>query len=300
MSIKIGYVGLGSMGGALARRLQLTHSLHVYDVNPAAVVGLVQVGAIACSSLVELAGACDVILLCLPTSDHVRAAVFGPDGLAGALQRGTLLVDQSTGDPKATQAMATELALLGVALIDAPVSGGVAGAAAGTIAIMLGADAREQARIAPVLAAISPNVFHAGSVGAGQVMKLVNNLVSGVQRLMSLEGLALAAKNGIAPERACEILMAGGARNAFFEKQAPQVLKGNLNVNFTLGLMHKDMRLACDLGAGSGVPLFFANLAREVYQMCINDMGAAAQVQAAALVMDRLAGTQVVPRDGAN
>lgn len=242
-------------------------------MNPAAVAGLVQVGATACSSLVEL---------------------------AGALQSGALLVDQSTGDPKATQAMVTELALLGVALIDAPVSGGVAGAAAGTIAIMLGADAREQARIAPVLAAISPNVFHAGSVGAGQVMKLVNNLVSGVQRLMSLEGLALAAKNGIAPERACEILMAGGARNAFFDKQAPHVLKGNLNVNFTLGLMHKDMRMACDLGAGSEVPLFFANQAREVYQMCINEMGAAAQVQVAALVMDRLAGTQVVvPRDGA-
>jgi len=294
--MNIGYVGLGSMGGALARRLQLTHPLRVFDLNPAAVAGLVDAGATACASLPELAAACDVILLCLPKSDHVRAAIFGADGLAGALKPGALLVDQTTGDPEATRAMATELAKRGVALIDAPVSGGAAGAAAGTIAIMLGAGPQEQARVAPVLAAISPNVFHAGGVGAGQVMKLVNNLVSGVQRLLSLEGLALAAKNGIDPARACEILAAGGARNAFLEKSAPQVLKGNLDVNFTLALMHKDMRLACDLGAASGVPLFFGNLGREVYQMCISDMGPGAQVQTAALVMDRLAGTQVVPR----
>jgi 3-hydroxyisobutyrate dehydrogenase len=161
---------------------------------------------------------------------------------------------------------------------------------------MLGAGAAEQARIAPILGAISPNVFHAGGVGAGQAMKLVNNLVSGVQRLLSLEGVALAAKNGIDPARACEILLAGGARNAFIDKQFPQVLKGNLEVGFTLGLMHKDMRLACDLGAASGVPLFFANLAREVYQMCISEKGADAQVLTAALVQDRLAGTHVVPR----
>ena len=106
--------------------------------------------------------------------------------------------------------MAQALARQGVALIDAPVSGGAAGAQAGTIAIMLGAGEAERARIAPVLAAISPHVFHAGDVGAGQAMKLVNNLVSGAQRLLSLEGMALAAKNGVEPARALEILAAGG------------------------------------------------------------------------------------------
>jgi 3-hydroxyisobutyrate dehydrogenase len=293
--MNIGYVGLGSMGGALARRLQLTHPLRVFDLDPAAVARLVEDGATACASLPDVAAACDVILLCLPKSDHVHAAIFGAEALAKALKPGTLLVDQTTGDPNATQAMAAELAKRGVALIDAPVSGGAAGAAAGTIAIMLGAGPEERARVAPVLAAISPNVFHAGGVGAGQTMKLVNNLVSGAQRLLSMEGIALAAKNGIDPVRAVEILAAGGAKNAFFDKQALPILQGKLDVGFTLALMHKDMRLACDLGADSGVPLFFGNLAREIYQTSATQMGADAQVPTAAIVIDRMAGTQVVP-----
>ena len=294
--MNIGYIGLGSMGGALARRLQLTHPLRVYDLDPRSVDRLVEAGATACATLPDLAAACDVILLCLPKSDHVRTAIFGAEGLAKALKPGTLLVDQTTGDPKATQEMAAELAKQGVALIDAPVSGGAAGAQAGTIAIMLGAGEAEHARVAPVLAAISPNVFHAGGVGAGQAMKLVNNLVSGAQRLLSMEGLALAAKNGIDPARALEILAAGGARNAFFDKQALPILQGKLDVGFTLGLMLKDMQLACALGADSGVPLFFGNLARDVYQTCISQMGANAQVPTAAIVIDGFAGTQVVPQ----
>ncbi|MES1264317.1 MAG: NAD(P)-dependent oxidoreductase, partial [Variovorax sp.] len=243
--MKVGYVGLGSMGGALARRLHRTHPLHVHDLDPAAVARMLEKGARACATLRELAAACDVVLLCLPMSTHVRAAIFGPDGLAAGLRPGTLLVDQSTGDPSETRAMAVELAARDVALIDAPVSGGVQGAEAGTIAIMVGAEAKELTRVEPVLAAISSNVFHAGGVGAGQVMKLVNNLLSGAQRLLTMEAVALAAKNGIDPERACEILLAGGARNSFTEKfMAPHIIKGRLDVGFTLGLMHKDMRLA--------------------------------------------------------
>lgn len=294
--MNIGYVGLGSMGGALARRLQLSFPLHVYDLNQATVASMAEQGARACSTLQELAAACEVIFLCLPMSTHVQDAIFGPNGLAAGLRPGTLLVDQSTGDPNATRTMAAKLAACGVSLIDAPVSGGAKGAEAGTIAIMVGAEAVELARVQPLLAAISSNVFHAGGVGAGQVMKLVNNHLSGAQRLLTMEAIALAAKNGIAPETACEILLAGGARNTFTEKlMAPQIIKGQLNTGFTLGLMHKDMRLACDLASASGVPLFFGNLARDIYQMCISEMGAQAQVHTAALMMDRLAGTQVVP-----
>jgi 3-hydroxyisobutyrate dehydrogenase len=294
--VNVGYVGLGCMGGALARRLQLTCPLHVYDLDPTAVARMVEKGARACATLRDLAATCDVILLCLPTSTHVRAAIFEVDGLAAGLRPGTLLVDQTTGDPNETRAMAVDLAPRDVVLIDAPVSGGAQGAEAGTISIMVGAGEKALARVQPILAAISSNMFHAGDVGAGQVMKLVNNHLSGAQRLLTMEAVALAAKNGIDPERACEILLAGGARNSFTEKyMAPHIIKGRLDVGFTLGLMHKDMRLACDLGASSGVPLFFGNIARELYQMCINEMGPQAQVHTAALVVDRLAGTHVVP-----
>ena len=292
----VGYVGLGNMGAALARRLQRQCPLLVYDLNPTAVQRMVDQGATASPSLPELASRCDVIALCLPTSDHVRTAILGENGLSPSLKPGTLIIDQTTGDPIATRAMAGDLAKRDVDLIDAPVSGGRQGAEAGTIAIMVGAAPAQYVRVHRLLAMISPNVFHAGGVGAGQVMKLVNNMLSAAQRLLTFEAVALAAKNGIDPERACEILLAGGAKNAFLEKfMGPHILKGNLSPGFTLGLMHKDVRLACELGSNSGVPMFYGNLTRELYQMCISEMGPEAQVHTAALVVDRLAGTQVVP-----
>ncbi|KVQ63103.1 NAD(P)-dependent oxidoreductase [Burkholderia territorii] len=294
--MNIGYVGLGNMGGALAKRLQLRFPLSVYDLNPASVKCLVEQGATSCATLTDLASCCDVIILCLPTSNHVHAALFGEHGLASAAKAGTLIIDQTTGDPIATREMAENLAKLGIDMIDAPVSGGAQGAAAGTIAIMVGAGSEQYAHALPVLQAISSNVFHAGGIGAGQVIKLVNNMLSGALRLLTFEGIALATKNGIEPQRACEILLAGGAKSAFLEKfMAPQIIHGQLATGFTLGLMHKDIRLACQLGDDSKVPMFFGNVAREFYQMCINEMGADAQVHSAALVIDRIARTAVVP-----
>jgi 3-hydroxyisobutyrate dehydrogenase len=183
-------------------------------------------------------------------------------------------------------------------LIDAPVSGGIAGAEAGTIAIMVGADDAQYARVLPVLEAISPNVFHAGGIGNGHVIKLVNNLMSGVQRLLSFEAMALAAKNGVDPKTATAVLVASGGRNAYLEKMmGPRILEGKLDVGFTLGLAHKDVRLACQLGIDSEVPMFFGNIARELYQTSIAEMGRDNQVDTVGLVFDRLAGTTVVPRE---
>jgi 3-hydroxyisobutyrate dehydrogenase len=285
------------MGGALARRLQLTHRLAVYDMSEAAVQRLLECGATACGDLGTLGMHCDVILLCLPTSDHVRIVIFGTNGLATGLRPGTLIIDQTTGDPRITRAMAAELVPTNVTLIDAPVSGGATGAAAGTIAIMVGASAEAFARCHPLLSAISPNVFHAGDVGAGHAAKLVNNMLSGAQRLLTFEAMAVAAKSGIKPETALAILSAGGARNAFLERSMEAVIQGRLAVGFTLGLMHKDLRLACHLGSELGVPMVFGNLALELYQTCISELGQGAEVNTAALIMDRLAGTQVVPPD---
>lgn len=294
--MNIGYVGLGNMGSALAGRLQLQHQLLVHDRDSAAVQRLVDAGATASPDLGDLGARCDVILLCLPTSDHVRAVIFGEGGLAATVKPGALIVDQTSGDPVATRAMATELANLHVDLIDAPVSGGPPGAQAGTIAIMVGAAPELFERVRPVLTSISPNVFHAGGVGTGHTIKLVNNLLSTTQRLLTFEAMSLAAKNGVEPRTAVEILMASGGRNAFLEKiMGPLILEGNLSTGFTLGLAHKDVRLACGLGVASGVPMFFGNVTRELYQVCISEMGSDAKVDSAALVVDRLAGTEVVP-----
>jgi 3-hydroxyisobutyrate dehydrogenase len=295
-TMNIGCVGLGNMGAALARRLQLVSPLHVYDLNPSAVQRMVDKGAVASPSLAELGARCEVIALCLPTSDHVHTAIWGENGLLTGLKPGALIIDQTSGDPIATRKMAVDLAKRGVDLVDAPVSGGARGADAGTIAIMVGAGPEQYTRVHPILTRISPNVFHAGGVGAGQVIKLVNNMISAALRMLTLEGVALAAKNGIDPQRACEILLAGGAKNSYLERfMISRVLQGDLSPGFTLGLMHKDVRLACDLGSNSGVPLFYGNLTRELYQMCINETGPVGEVDTAALMVDRISGTNIVP-----
>jgi 3-hydroxyisobutyrate dehydrogenase len=283
------------MGGALAERLQLTHSLVVHDRSEAAVGRLTANGATAASSLSDVAEHCDTIFLCLPTSDHVRSVLFGDEGLASSLKPGTIVIDQTTGDPNATREMAETLKGQGVDLVDAPVSGGAQGARAGTIAIMVGATDEQYGRIQPILEAISPNLFHAGDVGNGHVVKLVNNLLSHTQRLLSFEAISLAAKNGVEPKRALEILQAGGGRNAFLEKRMPHIVAGNLDCGFTLGLAHKDVRLATQLGTDSGVPMLFGGLTRELYQLYMSDLGRDTEVDTASLVMDRWAGTAVVP-----
>jgi len=296
--MKVGYVGLGNMGGRLASRLRQQYALAVFDRSDAAVQHLVNQGAAGCSSASALAAQCDVIMLCLPTSDHVRSVIFGEDGIAATAKPGTLIVDQTTGEPAATRAMAAELAERGLELIDAPVSGGPMGADQGTIAIMVGSTPAQFETVGPILRVISPNVFHAGGVGAGHVTKLANNMLSAVYRVVSLEALALAVKNGVDPERALDIILASSGRNFYLETFVrSHVLTGNLASGFTLGLLYKDVRLACQLGIDSGVPMFFGNLVKEFYQVCINDMGREAEVNAAALVMDRLAGTHVVPPD---
>lgn len=294
--MNIGYVGLGSMGGALARRLQLSHPLRVYDRDAASVQRLVDAGATRADSLAALAQACDVILLCLPTSEHVRTVLLGADGIAASAKRGTLIVDQTSGDPTVTRAIAAELAERGISFVDAPVSGGPAGADAGTIAIMVGADAAQFDRIGPVLRAISPNVFHAGGIGCGHVVKLANNLLSAGTRLMTLEAMALAVKNGVEGEKALAIMLASGGRNFWMEKyMADYILTGKLKAAFALGLLHKDVRLACQLGQDSGMPMFFGNQAKDFYQMALNEFSFDAPVNVVALTMDRIAGSRVVP-----
>ncbi len=294
----IGYVGLGNMGGALARRLQLTHSLLVHDKSDAAIERMEKLGARRSVSLSDLADQCDTIFLCLPTSDQVREVIFGDNGLAASAKPGTVIVDQTTGDPTATRTMAVELAPRGLELIDAPVSGGPAGADAGTIAIMVGASPASYDRIEPILRSISPNVYHAGDVGTGQVIKLANNMMAAIQRIITLEALALAVKSGVAPQTAYEIILASSGRNFFVERMVGKhILTGQLATGFALGLMHKDVRLACQLGMDSGVPLLLGNIAKEFYQLCISEMGSQAEANSAAVVIDRMAGTNVVPTD---
>lgn len=287
--MNLGYVGLGKMGGALARRLLLSHPVRVHDINPDSVEALACDGAQPVQNAAALARECDIILTCLPTSDHVREAIFGVGGLIEGLEPGKLIVDQTTGDPNQTRAMAADLKDRGIALIDAPVSGGPRGAEAGTIAIMVGADDEMYEKIRPYLECISPNIFHCGDVGAGHTMKLVNNVTSACIRVATFEAVAMGAKNGLQLEKMVEVLSKGSGRSNTVTDILPRIMSGQAGA-FALELMHKDVRLACQLGINSGAPMMVPNLVREIMQSAMTVLDDGAGVDDIIKVIERNAG----------
>ena len=293
--MSIGYVGLGNMGGALARRLALTHPLRVFDLRPEAMQALAERNCTPVQSAAALGAECGTVLTCLPTSDDVRRAVFGPGGLAEGMSAGGIILDQTTGDPNATRAMAAELAERGIRLIDAPVSGGRQGADAGTIAIMVGADDADYAEVLPMLHAISPNVFHCGGIGTGHVMKLVNNVVAASAYAVSCEAVAMGVKNGLEFSKAVEVLNKGSGRTYMSEVMLAAQVEGPHPFGFGLALMHKDVRLATQLGADSAAPMFVANVVRELHQASLAHLGREADVTELLRTVERNADVKVAP-----
>lgn len=271
--MNVGYIGLGIMGGALARRLLVSRPVKVFDLNKDAVKSLVEGGASSADRVAELAADCDVIMLCLPRSRDVRAVIFGQGGLVDSLKPGTIVVDQTSGDPNETRKMAAELAERSVHMVDAPVSGGAAGAEAGTIAIMVGGEPKTLAKVRPVFEQISPNIFECGAIGAGQVMKLINNMVSTCNRFAMLEGVVMGKRNGLDLAVMTDVLNAGGARSKSSENMLPALVRGEPDSFFLLQLMLKDLNLATALASETGVPMQFGQLARGMLQAASNMLG---------------------------
>lgn len=289
----LGYIGLGNMGGALSGEVL------VHDLSAAAVARLTEAGAKAAADVAEIGGACETVFMCLPTSRHVEDLLFGAGGLAAALRPGTMLIDQTSGEPEATRRLGARLAEAGVTLVDAPVSGGPQGAEAGVIAIMVGASPEDFERVRPVLARISPNVFHAGGPGGGHVAKLCNNLLSSGIRLMTMEAIALGAKNGVSPEALVRILGAGGGGSYWLGKYGEQLfVRGEIARTFTLGLILKDVTLACQMGASAGMPMFLGNQARNFYQMAVNEFAPDMPVNNIAYLIEKVTDAAIVPRNG--
>jgi 3-hydroxyisobutyrate dehydrogenase len=272
--MNVGYVGLGSMGGAIVKRMLVNKQpLRVFDLDPKRVSEAAEAGAQPAQSSAALAEQSDVVCLCLPTSENVRAAIFGENGLAKGLKPGALVADMTSGDPLQTKAMAAELAKQGVTMIDAPVSGGPAGARAGTLAIMVGAPVEVFEKIKPVFEKVGPNVFRLGDVGAGQTMKLVNNLMLAAGRAITFEAMALAVKNGLDPKLATDVLNKSSGRNGTTERVLAEIVDGRFPNSFALGLMTKDVRLANQLGRDTGVPMIIGRVVEELHNVAMNNHG---------------------------
>ncbi len=269
----VGYVGLGSMGGAIVKRMLMQRKVRLYDLNPERAAALQSSGGMPAQSLAALAAESDTICLCLPTSADVRTAIFGDNGLAKGLKPGTIIADMTTGDPLQTKEMAAMLADKGVELIDAPVSGGPDGAAAGTLAIMVGGTSEQFARMKPLFETVGPNVFHMGAVGAGQTMKLVNNILLAGCKVMTYEVMALAAKNGLDPKLAGAVLQKSSGRNGTTERTLQTTLDGIFRGTFSLALMTKDVRLGNELGKNTGVPMLLGRLVEELHNIAMVEHG---------------------------
>lgn len=287
--MEIGYIGLGDMGGPLATRLAGEHPLHVFDLDAAAIGRLAAVGATAAESGPQLAERSSIVFLCLPTSQHVESVLFGDRGLAALLRPGSLIIDQTSGDPEVTRRLASRLETQGVLYVDAPVSGGAPAALAGTISIMVGGSPEAFDRAEIALRLISPHVTHIGPVGTGHTMKLINNLISCTQRLLTLEGLALAAKSGIAPDMAVEVLAKGGGRNAYLEQQAGRMLRGDRDRGFSIALALKDLRLAGSIATSAGVPSFFGSVSRDLHRVAVATLGPDTHIEAIAEFVENIA-----------
>jgi len=270
-----GFIGLGNMGAQFAARLLAAgYRLQVYDVRAEAVAHSAAHGAAAGASPRALAHAAEVILLSLPTPpivEQVALEVAAPS----ADRKLRYLIDLSTTGPVMARSLAARLAELGVVYVDAPVSGGVAGAAAGTVAVML-ACADEIAQRFTGLLSVLGRVFHVGdSAGQGQVTKVLNNLLSAGALLMSGEVAALGAKAGVDPDTMIAVFNAGSGRNsATLDKYPKAILPGTFNLGFTNALMFKDLELCLQFAQELGVSMpIGAQIGRE-WRAAMDQMGA--------------------------
>lgn len=245
--LRVGFVGLGRMGWPMASLLAPRHALAVHDARAeAARAFAAEHGAAAAADPHALGEACDVAIAMLPHGGIVREVALG--GLAEGLGSGGLLVDMSSSAPTGTRQLAGELAAYGVALVDAPVSGGVARATDGSLAVMAGGAPADVARARPLLERLGRAVYEVGGVGAGHALKALNNYLSATGLAAACEAMLVARRFGLDPARLIEVVNASSGRSAVTEgKAAQEVLSRRFASGFALGLMAKDVATAAGM-----------------------------------------------------
>ena len=242
----IGFIGLGKMGVPMAANLLAAgRTVTGFDVHPDAGAGLRnQAGYTRVASALDVAAACETVILMLPDSRIVDQLLWG-DGFAARLRRGALLIDMGSSDPMHSQANAVKLAELGIHFIDAPVSGGVKRAVSGTLAIMMGGATADVEAARPLLGTLGKTLVHVGQAGAGHAVKALNNYVSAAGLLAVCEALTAAEKFGIDPKVVNQVMDAStGKNNTTENKVLPFMLSGAFNSGFALSLMRKDLETA--------------------------------------------------------
>jgi 2-hydroxy-3-oxopropionate reductase len=269
---KIGFIGLDIMGKPMAQNLlKAGYELTVYDITSGRVDELVKAGAHRGSSSKDVAARSEVVITMLPNSPHVREAVLGSDGVLDGAKPGTILVDMSSIAPLASQEIAAQAQAKGVAMLDAPVSGGEPKAVAGTLAIMVGGPQETFEEVKDILAEMGSSVTRVGEIGSGNVTKLANQIIVALNIAGMSEAMVLATKAGVDPEKVFQAIRGGLAGSAVLDAKMPLALKGNFKPGFRIELHIKDLANALDTAHALGVPVPLSSVVMEIMQALKTD-----------------------------
>lgn len=273
--MKIGFIGLGIMGKPMSKNLiKAGYGLVVCDLNSATVAELKALGATSAANAKAVAQACDVIITMLPNSPQVKAVVLGEGGVLEGIKPGSVVIDMSSIAPLASREVAEELAKKGVAMLDAPVSGGEPKAIDGTLSVMVGGEKEVFDKYYEIMKAMAGSVVYTGGIGAGNVTKLANQIVVALNIAAMSEALVLATKAGVDPELVFQAIRGGLAGSTVLDAKAPLVLDRKFDPGFRINLHIKDLANALDTAHEIGVPLQLTASVMEMMQaLKVDGMG---------------------------
>jgi len=292
--MKAGFIGIGQMGRHMSRRiLEAGNELVVHDLNKEAVKPLLDKGARWADSPRLVAEQCRLVITCLPSPDSVKEVVLGAEGLKTGWKKDDIYIDMSTNSPTLIRKIAAEASKQGVSVLDAPVSGGTGGAAAGTLTIMAGGDQATLEKARPVLSAMGAGIFNVGGVGCGNIAKLVNNIIALACESITAEGFTLGVKAGIDPEVLCDIIKISTGNNWSLQQYPRTVFAGNFEPGFKVSLANKDIGLALGLADENRLSMPVTRTVKEELEAAIRSGYADRGINALILNLEKEAGVQV-------
>ncbi|KRR21495.1 6-phosphogluconate dehydrogenase [Bradyrhizobium lablabi] len=252
----VGFIGIGAMGREMVRNLlKAGYAVSAFDISEAAVADVVKAGAIGAQNPAEAARNSDIVITMLPDTPHVEAVIYGEPGLLKSPPAGRLIVDMSTISPVAVRSIHADLQKIGVSFIDAPVSGGPLGAKNAALSIMAGGEPEAFAKAEPFFQAMGTTITHVGTSGAGQTVKLCNQLICGINIQAICEALALGRASGVDLNLLRRVLLGGSAASWMLDKLGPAMIEGDVAAGFRIDLMLKDLRLVQEHAQALSVPL---------------------------------------------
>ena len=267
-TLRAGFIGLGKMGRPMAlNMLKAGFPLTVANRSQGVVADVASHGATAAKTSAEVAANADLIALCLPMPAHVEGVVLGPNGVIEGIRPGSIVIDFSTIGPSTCRHVAERLAEKGAHYLDAPVSGGTTGAAAGTLTVMVGGDDASYATALPLLQSVGRKIVHAGPVGAGAVVKLMNQLLVAINLAGAAEAMVLGVKAGVDATLLYETIASATGNSFQLARNFPDlILKGNFDPMFSVNLLHKDVTLGVEVGREQRVRLLLSALVQQIFE----------------------------------